>query len=209
MTGFEVYKLYLALKLHFNTDYNYFQFNGQTKASEEKFEKRKDRFYFKRLAEYYTEPEIIGFFLSHLLDNPNFWIGSMGVSIHSKIYTEWKRKIESLFVIFCEDVDHLVNLKPDIDSWFKIESGDTHPFIIKEYFAGRICLETVVIIETLLQFVENIDSSISDGFLWPDLKKKLRNYRPFLSFDTAKYIRALKERLLRVHDSNKNLNTVN
>ena len=33
MTGFEVYKLYLALKLHFTSEtYDYFQYGGSAKA---------------------------------------------------------------------------------------------------------------------------------------------------------------------------------
>ena len=48
MTGFDVYKTYLALKLHFTKDkYNYFTFNGKSRASQSAFDKRKDRYFFK------------------------------------------------------------------------------------------------------------------------------------------------------------------
>ena len=44
MDGFEVYKTYLALKLHFSKDnYNFFTFNGKSRASLQSFEKRKDK----------------------------------------------------------------------------------------------------------------------------------------------------------------------
>ena len=45
MTGFEVYKLYLALKLHFTSEtYDYFQYGGSAKASQKSFDQRKDKF---------------------------------------------------------------------------------------------------------------------------------------------------------------------
>ena len=38
MTGFEVYQMYLSLKLHFTKDdYDFFKFNGKTRASQESF----------------------------------------------------------------------------------------------------------------------------------------------------------------------------
>ena len=44
MNEFEAYKHYLALKLHFSSDYDYFKYNGKTNATQQSFEKRKDRF---------------------------------------------------------------------------------------------------------------------------------------------------------------------
>ena len=47
MTGFECYKTYLALKHHFtNQSYDYFKYNGKTKANEQTFKTRKDRYFF-------------------------------------------------------------------------------------------------------------------------------------------------------------------
>ena len=51
MTGFEVYKTYLALKQHFTkTDYDYEKYRGKVRASEQSFEQRLDRYFFKKLA---------------------------------------------------------------------------------------------------------------------------------------------------------------
>ena len=39
MTGFEVYKTYLALKQHFTKqEYDYFKYNGKVRANENSFE---------------------------------------------------------------------------------------------------------------------------------------------------------------------------
>ena len=51
MDGFEVYKTYLAIKLHFTRDnYNFDQYNGGTRATNDSFNRRNDRFFFHRIA---------------------------------------------------------------------------------------------------------------------------------------------------------------
>jgi len=51
VTGFEVYKMYLALKQHFTKDnYDYVKYRGKVTASEKSFEERRDRYFFKKLA---------------------------------------------------------------------------------------------------------------------------------------------------------------
>ena len=64
MTGFDVYKTYLALKLHFTKDkYNYFTFNGKSRASQSAFDKRKDRYFFKKLAAKFDHDTVVEYFL--------------------------------------------------------------------------------------------------------------------------------------------------
>ena len=51
MTAFECYKEYVDLKNHFTKpSYDYFKYNGRVKVSLDKFEQRKDRFLFAKLA---------------------------------------------------------------------------------------------------------------------------------------------------------------
>ena len=47
MKGFEVYKKYLAVRMHFNpkTDYDYFKYNGKTTAKLDSFLKDKKNIY--------------------------------------------------------------------------------------------------------------------------------------------------------------------
>ena len=58
MTGFEVYKVYLALKQHFTKqEYDYFKYHGKVRANENSFEQRRDRYFFKKLATSYSASE--------------------------------------------------------------------------------------------------------------------------------------------------------
>ena len=49
--GFDVYKVYLGVKLHFTTDtYDYVKYGGKTNATLDTFTKRKDRYFFHKLS---------------------------------------------------------------------------------------------------------------------------------------------------------------
>lgn len=189
MNGFEVYQLYLAIKLHFTTDsFDYFKCNGKTKASLQAFEKRKDVYFFKKLATKFSKPELIQYFVANFVDNQSTWIGNISRIENHKTYPEWKEKIKHLPSIFTSDVEQLLksNTFEDI---FKVKN--THPDIIKKYLSGSITLETLVILNKLLNYVKDFDTTVSDPIIWPDLKRKVVKYEPFLPVDKNKYKKIL------------------
>ena len=50
MTDFDAYKMYLAVKQHFNREgYDYFKYNGKVNAKITSFEHRKDRIFYSKL----------------------------------------------------------------------------------------------------------------------------------------------------------------
>ena len=152
MDGYEVYKIYLALKLHFTKDkYNFFTFNGKSRASLSSFEKRNDRYFFKKLGTKFNREEIIEFFVSHFIENENTWIGN--ISIHkSKTYAGWKNKIQSMSFNFKQELESLLDDNDSLDDLFKIHDGK-HPIILREHLSGNVCIETMVILNTLVNYV--------------------------------------------------------
>ncbi len=65
MTGFEVYKMYLALKQHFTKDsYDYVKYRGKVTASENSFKERSDRYFFKKLATKYDGSKILDYLVA-------------------------------------------------------------------------------------------------------------------------------------------------
>ena len=129
MTGFEVYKTYLAIKLHFTKDdYNYFTFNGKSRASESSFEKRKDRYFFKKLATKFDKDTILQFFVSHFVENSSTWIGDLSV-YNSSTYNAWKKKIQSMTFMFENDIDYLIDLFTNTNSKLIAEVDKSITFI--------------------------------------------------------------------------------
>lgn len=185
MDGFEVYKTYLSLKLHFSKDnYNFFTFNGKSRASFKSFENRKDKYFFKKLGTKYNQHELIEFFVSHFIKDGNLWIGNLSVN-KSKTYSEWKSKLQSMSFIFENEMKLLLE-DYEFDSVFKIQNGN-HPILLKEHLSDRVSLESMVILNKLVKYFPYFEKNISEPVVWPEIKKKIIKYEPFLSIDTSKY----------------------
>ena len=193
MTGFEVYKTYLAIKLHFTKDdYNYFTFNGKSRASESSFEKRKDRYFFKKLATKFDKDTILQFFVSHFVENSNTWIGDLSV-YNSSTYNAWKKKIQSMTFMFENDIDYLIDTC-NFETIFDCKSGN-HPILLQAYLGDRVTLESMVILNTLVNYIPDFDKKIKEPIVWPEVRKKVVKYEPFLVVDKNKYKRILLEKL--------------
>ena len=68
--GFDVYKTYVAVKLHFTTSaYDYHKYNGKVNASLEQFTRRNDRYFFYKLSTRYTKDSIVDYFVSNFASN--------------------------------------------------------------------------------------------------------------------------------------------
>ena len=86
MDGFEVYKTYLAIKLHFTRDnYNFDQYNGGTRATNDSFNRRNDRFFFHRIAKKY-KTDIVDFIVSGFVIDSNTWVGDLSTSTAEQKY---------------------------------------------------------------------------------------------------------------------------
>lgn len=193
MTGFEVYKTYLAIKLHFTKDnYNYFTFHGKSRASESSFDKRKDRYFFKKLATKFDQETILQFFVSHFVENSNTWIGDLSV-YNSSTFNAWKKKIQSMTFIFENDIDCMVDTC-SFESIFDCKSGN-HPILLQSYLGDRITLETMVILNSLVKYIPDFNKHIKEPVVWPDIRRKVVKYEPFLLIDRTKYKRILIRKL--------------
>mgnify|MGYP001239480512 CR=1 FL=1 len=193
MTGFEVYKTYLAIKLHFTKDnYNYFTFHGKSRASESSFEKRKDRYFFKKLATKFDQETILQFFVSHFVENSNTWIGDLSV-YNSSTFNAWKKKIQSMTFMFENDIDYLIDIT-SFEKIFDCKSGN-HPILLQAYLGDRITLESMVILNNLVKYIPDFDKHIKEPVIWPDIRRKVVKYEPFLLVDKTKYKCILIEKL--------------
>ena len=68
MDEFSVYKMYIALKLHFTTDgYDITKRNGKVKASRQAFAKRSDLYSIKKISKTYTDEEVANFLIANFV----------------------------------------------------------------------------------------------------------------------------------------------
>src|SRR6056300_842540 len=187
---FESYKLYNALKLHFETNYDAVKYNFKSNVSPQSFFKRKDKFFFAKLAKTY-ESELKEFYVANFKNDVKY-VGDMLNEDGERYYREHKKVMESLTYRFQTDINKLNDMDVSFDSLLEAEDN-SHPLIIKLWMQEEILLETVVILDSIIGFVERENKKITDTIIWPDIYRKIMKYKPFVKFDRNKCLNLLKE----------------
>ena len=201
MNGFEVYKIYLAIKLHFtskNQSYDFHKHNGRTTARLETFTKRRDRYYFHRLSKSYDNKSIVNYFLSNFVSNTNLWVGDIIGKAGDEHYKQWSKKIESLHYYYEKDIDYIIERMTTKDIKFNdlfLSIDGQHPPIIKMFLAKKINFETLIILDDILRFTKKLNKNIEEKVLWPKLFDRMKRYKPFLSYNITKYKISLRDKM--------------
>ena len=76
------------------------------------------------------------------------------------------------------------------DQNFKSEDGQL-PLVIKLWMQEEISLETVVILNSIFGFIEKESEKITDTIVWPDTKRKIEKYTPFVKYNKDKCMKLL------------------
>lgn len=182
MTGFEAYKLYIALKSHFTTSYDFFKYQGKVNVKFSSFDKRSDKWFFEKIAKKYNT-DLQNFLVSIMRDNPKIWIGDLVTDSRAdEKYIEWKKITESLTNTYSTDIDKLPRSLADLCS-FKPTSK---PLLLSKLINGEICLETFVILNTLLKIIPKWNKQNLVDPLWDNIKIVVEKYTPFLEMDKDK-----------------------
>lgn len=181
---FESYKLYNALKLHFETDYDALKYNFKTNVSAKSFLNRKDKYFFAKIAKTY-EKDLKGYYVANFKNDVSY-VGEMVNESGERNYLQHRKTLESLSRVFQNDINKLSDINEvDFDGLFESNDGQ-HPLIITLWMQEEISLETVVILNSILGFIPRESKRISDTLIWPDIKRKIEKYTPFVNFDMDK-----------------------
>ena len=197
MNGFEIYKVYLAVKLHFtskNQSYDFHKHNGRTTARLESFTKRRDRYFFHKLSKSYNDRTIVDYFVSNFVTNTNLWIGDIIGKSGDENYKQWSKKLEALHYYFEQDIDYMLSQDISFDDIFTSKDGQ-HPPILKMFLSKRINFETFLILDDILSFTKQLNKDITETVLWPKLYDRMVRYKPFLKYNITKYKVTLRNKL--------------
>jgi len=186
----DAYRCYLSMKNHFTKDkYDYHKYRGKVRATNESFYKRKDRFWFEKLARNKSDQEVVDFFVSNFIsctDPSKLWIGEM-IKEGEDRYTEWKKRNQSLSFIFKEESEHLFE-NQKVDEIFDCSKG--HPPVLKKFLNGTISIETLVIYDKIFLFGNTFDKKLLDP-VWESVSMRIKKYSPFLNIDVPRYKKIL------------------
>ena len=198
MDPFDAYKLYNSLKLHFESDsYDAVKYNFKTTVKPQSFFNRKDKFFFAKLAKHHGK-ELKMYFVSNFINDVNY-VGDMINEDGEKNFMRLKKIHESLHHSFEKDINTLgnyIDVKAyNFDTILESKDGQ-HPMVIKLWLQEEISLETIVILNAILGFVDRESKKITETIMWPSLIRKITKYEPFIKFDTVKCKDIMKKILL-------------
>lgn len=189
MEPYDVYRYYLALRLHFTTDqYDIVKQRGRVRASKQSFLKRKDLLSINKIAKTYNDSDVVNFLVANFVSGDR-WGGVFDVEAADR-YVGWKRRTESMQYMFTQDLDGICNAVAKNGCEFDVVfdcSTDQHPLLLKLYLRGAISVETLVILDSIYNYVQVFDQHLKDDIVWPDVSRVVKKYKPFLKFSKDKY----------------------
>ena len=192
MDDFEAFKVYVAMKSHFQGDYNYKKYSGKQNIRESAFHKRQDKSTFQELSRRFTKKELEEFLLATFLasNSEYMWTGNLLDEETLNAYKEWKSRVQSMSYNFREDVHKIIDkaVEKDLrfDNIFKSIKGE-YPFVMKMENLGEISLETFIILDKMFDILETQDKKVRDSIFYPMYKKKCQNYSDFLNINIEHY----------------------
>ena len=182
MDPFDVYKIYLALKLHFTTEsYDITKHKYAAKGKKETFLKRKDLTVLRKLARDFRRQEIIDIIVANFVSGDR-WGGMFDVEA-METYKKWKANKERLSYTFEQDLNS-IQLRMEKDNIEDATVDDQHPLILKMLLGKQIALETVVILNKAVNFIDDYN----DDLILKDTCLLVRKYSPFVVKNTKTLI---------------------
>lgn len=199
MTGFDVYKEYIAIKSHFSSSsYDYFKYHGKTKAKLATYEKRNDRKFFELLAKK-GRKTVIQFMIAQFVHNPNEWIGDMVLNQEAiERFLEWKKRTANIYRTAENDLKKIIEFMEaeslNFKDIFKAEKNKL-PIILRLVIEGYVCLETYIVLMSVLGLDNHYDKVYDGDVVYQKYKTKINAYKAFLKPDRDKAYLAMKNAL--------------
>ena len=195
--GFDVYKTYLAVKLHFASDtYDYYKYDGKVNAKLDTFTKRKDRYFFHKLSTRYAETDILDFFVANFLADSKRWIGNLLANDGRDVYLDYKKRKEAFAYHFKQECGTIASDLGRRNISFNdgfIPPDGQHPRVLRLLIQRKISYQTTIVLNHYLGFTKNWDKEITEKIVWPEISLKVTRLKPFINFNATECKLIMKE----------------
>ena len=185
--GFEVYKIYLAVKLHFTSkDYDYHKYEGKVNCKLETFTKRNDRYFFHKLSKQYEQTDILDFFVANFATDSKGWVGNLLQRDGRDVYLDYKKRKEAFTYHFRNDClrinDDFLSNNISFDDGFVCHNGQ-HPRLLRLFLQKTISLQTTIVLNHFLSFSKNWNKEITEKVVWTKISSTIARLKPFIKFN--------------------------
>jgi len=177
MSGYIAYQIYQSLKLHFTTDYDAVKYNFKTAVKQATFEKRRDRYFFEKLSRRFNREQLIDYFTANIIEKNNVWIGDMS----DDVYNAYVSRYDKLTYMFEQDMKTLSNKGYAFNDICSSTPDFSQSPILEALRGGQISIESVVLLDILVNFLKSLESNLSDPLgINKDLIDLLTSYKSIM-----------------------------
>jgi hypothetical protein len=187
--GYESYKIYRALKFHFNTkDYDFKRYHANTNRSVESWNECNFREIFALYSRKLSITKLKDLFLSNFIENPKYFPNNYELELD--IYLEWVGRINSIKYNFEKDVKRVKKFLDLNNLSFKdiiISRDGKLPIIILLAFKKGITFESFIILDYIFNILDRCTFLSSDTKLLYDKRLLLlKKYKVFFNIINIK-----------------------
>ncbi len=163
-SGFEAYKIYRALKSHFNQKkYDFNKFKGNTVRVVESWNALPCRKLFTFYGKKLNSVKLKNFFISNFLNDKNYF--PVDYDKEYEVYIKWLGRIESIRYGFMLDVKKVKKFidknNLTIDNVIKERDGKL-PILLHLVFKDIISIESFIILDNIFHVINNCRNIRSD-----------------------------------------------
>lgn len=163
MNGYQAYCLYSSIKLHFSQEkYDAFKYNFKANIKQSSFEKRRDRYFFDKIARKYPKDSDLKLFFVDNIMSEKEWIGEMDHDIHAKrdsyrqaLYYNFQNEVKLIR-------EHAYKYNLDFDGVCKPNSTKSDNLLLNLYMSQKVSADTLVIIDHFVGFIKSLKRQLRD-----------------------------------------------
>lgn len=194
-TPFETYVMYLALKSHFSSKYDYFKYQGQMRATEAQFEKRNDRYFFQKLAKQYQGDELRDYMVANIIEGRK-WIGDFLSEQGQATYNSYVRRKQSITKTVLDEVQSALEEVSQPRDLFHSEEAEYPPILCKK-LDGTVGYESLIVLDDFVSYINKFDEKYgSEDIVWGPIRFTIQKLRPFIEYDRTRMKNGLSKLLL-------------
>lgn len=172
ISPFRFFEIYTAVVLHFTSDsYDFFKFGGKTKVNENSLLKRKDKYFFEKMAAKCTNEEMaIGMCVSNTVAGKKY-IRNFDMNEYNK----WTGYRDALSYRFKQDLEKYQNWKKNS------HTVNPRTLLIELLIMKELTPEFIILFNHIMKghLYETLDKE-PEFWIWEDQKKELLKYTPFI-----------------------------
>ena len=112
--------------------------------------------------------------------------------IAENIYNIWRSKKESMSYEIMKNISLILESDIEFNHYFIVSNGE-HPILLTMYLQEEILMETMIVLNGIVDFLEDWCKYITDQDKWPNIYKKMVRYSDFLTIDIQKYKNKIQE----------------